>query len=292
MSRDIRPRRSALFMPGSNARALEKAKTLPADCVIFDLEDAVAPDAKATARGQAAAAVEAGGYGERELVIRVNGLDTDWGSDDLKAAAAAGPQAVLLPKVEHAAQVRTAATLLPEAIELWCMIETPLGVLNVAELAAASPRVRCLVVGTSDLSADLNVRLDTARTPLLASLSLCVLAARAHGLTALDGVHLDLDDDDGFLAACHQGRDLGFDGKSLIHPRQIASCNRVFAPESADLEEAQVIVDAFAQAEAEGRGVVVVNGRLVENLHVAQARRLLTLADAIARRERAAGAAT
>jgi citrate lyase subunit beta/citryl-CoA lyase len=287
MRGQVRPRRSVLFMPAANTRALEKAKTLDADGLIFDLEDAVAPDAKAIARQQAAAAVRQGGYGPREVVVRVNGIDTDWGADDLKAIGEAAPDAVLLPKVEKVAHVRTAANMLPETLDLWCMIETPMGVLNAEAIASAVPRVRCLVMGTSDLATDLNARPGVDRAPLLASLSHCVLVARAYGLTALDGVHLDLDDDDGFAAACTQGRDFGFDGKTLIHPRQIAVCNRAFAPADADVEEAQVIVDAFERAEAEGKGVVVVNGRLVENLHVAQARRLLALADAIGAREQA-----
>jgi len=281
----VRPRRSVLYMPAINARALEKARTLPADTVIFDLEDAVAPDAKESARAQAVEAVRQGGYAPREVIVRVNGLDSDWGAKDLKAMGEVMPDAVLLPKIESANQIRTAANLLPEQLDLWCMIETPLGVLRASQIAAASGRLRCLVVGTSDLAKDLNVRPGPGREPLLTSLSLCVLAARAHGLAVLDGVYLDLEDDDGFVAACVQGRDLGFDGKTLIHPRQLAASNRIFAPSYEEVEEAQVIVDAFARAEAEGRGVVVVNGQLVEQLHVVQAQRLLALADAIEQRE-------
>jgi len=219
------------------------------------------------------------------VIVRVNGLDSDWGAEDLKAMGEVMPDAVLLPKIESASQIRTAANLLPEQLDLWCMIETPLGVLRASQIAAASGRLRCLVVGTSDLAKDLNVRPGPGREPLLTSLSLCVLAARAHGLAVLDGVYLDLEDDDGFVAACVQGRDLGFDGKTLIHPRQLAASNRIFAPSYEEVEEAQVIVDAFARAEAEGRGVVVVNGQLVEQLHVVQAQRLLALADAIEQRE-------
>jgi citrate lyase subunit beta/citryl-CoA lyase len=194
------------------------------------------------------------------------------------------PDAVLLPKVENANHLRTACNMLPEALAVWCMIETPLGVLNVSALAAASPRIACLVAGTSDLAADLNVRPGARREPLLAALSMIVLAARVNGLSALDGVHLDLEDAEGFAAVCVQGRDFGFDGKTLIHPRQLEPANRIFAPDDADIEEAQVIVDAYEQAEREGKGLVVVNGRLVEYLHVAEARRLLHLADAIAER--------
>jgi len=289
MAEVVRPRRSVLYMPAANTRALEKARGLPADVLILDLEDAVAPDAKETARAQAVAAVRQGGYAPREVIVRVNGLDTDWGAADLKAMGEAGPDAVLLPKIESADQVRTAANLLPEELPLWCMIETPRGVLRANVIAGASHRLRCLVMGTSDLASDLHARPGLSREALLTSLSLCVLAARANGLAVLDGVHLDLEDEDGFVDACIQGRDLGFDGKTLIHPRQLAAANRIFAPDDEEVEEAQVIVDAFARAEAAGQGVVVVNGRLVENLHVAQAQRLLDLADAIGQREQETG---
>lgn len=284
MQANVRPRRSALYMPASNARALEKAKTLPADTIIFDLEDAVAPDAKDTARQQAMDAVAGGGYGARELVVRVNGIDTDWGADDMRAAGQTMPDAVLLPKVENSDRLRTACNMLPEALSVWCMIETPRGVLNANALAAVHGRIDCLVAGTSDLAADLNIRPGARREPLWQALSMIVLAARAQGLTALDGVHLDLEDDEGFAAMCEQGRDFGFDGKTLIHPRQIEPANRFFSPDDGDIEEAQVIVDAFEQAEREGKGMVVVNGRLIEHLHVAESRRLLALADAIAAR--------
>ncbi|MDP6342278.1 MAG: CoA ester lyase [Alphaproteobacteria bacterium] len=288
MAQPVRPRRSVLYMPGSNARALEKAKSLPADALILDLEDAVAPDAKVAARDQVVGAVEQGSYGPREVVIRVNGSGTPWHADDLAAAAASRAEAVLLPKVEGAGQVRAAAAALPEGMDLWCMIETPLAILHAEEIAAASPAVRCLVMGTSDLATDLNALHTPRREPFLTSLSLCLLAARAYGLAALDGVYLDLENDDGFEAACHQGRDLGFDGKTLIHPRQVEPANRVFAPSNQDITEADIIVTAFEQAQAEGKGVVVVNGQLVENLHVAAARRLLALADAITARQEGA----
>ena len=284
MSEAIRPRRSVLYMPGSNARALEKAKTLPADVLILDLEDAVAPDAKVAAREQVIAAVANGGYEPREVVIRINGPATAWHADDLSAAAASSAAAVLLPKVEGAGQVRTAAAALPDGMDLWCMIETPLAILHAEEIAAASPKTRCLVMGTSDLATDLNALHTPHREPFTTSLSLCLLAARAYGLAALDGVYLDLKDDQGFEAACHQGRQFGFDGKTLIHPRQVEAANRVFAPSDDDVAEADIIVTAFEQAQAEGKGVVVVNGQLVENLHVAAARRLLALAAAISAR--------
>ena len=284
---DIRPRRSALYMPGSNTRALEKARTLPADMLILDLEDAVAPDAKEAARRQIADALAAGGYGARELVVRVNGLDTPWGRDDIAAIARCSADAMLLPKVEGAATVRAAADLLaqhgaPESLRLWCMIETPRGVLGAAEIAAAHPRLAGFVMGTSDLAKDLHARHVPGRLPLIVSLELCVLAARAHGLAILDGVHLDLDDAEGFAAACRQGAELGFDGKTLIHPKTIAAANEAFAPRAEEIVFAEKIIAAHADAAAKGQGVVVVDGKLVENLHVENAKRIVRLADQIA----------
>ncbi|MDA1097700.1 MAG: CoA ester lyase [Proteobacteria bacterium] len=284
----IRPRRSALYMPGSNDRALEKARSLPADILILDLEDAVAPAAKATAREQVIAALAKGGYEPREVVIRINGPATPWHADDLAAAAASPAAAVLLPKVEGAGQVRAAAAALPAGMDLWCMIETPLAILHVEEIAAASSKTRCLVMGTSDLATDLNALHTPHREPFTTALSLCLLAARAYGLAALDGVYLDLKNDQGYEAACHQGRQFGFDGKTLIHPRQVDPANRIFAPSDDDIAEADIIVTAFEGARAAGKGVVVVNGQLVENLHVVAARRLLALADAISARQRGA----
>ncbi len=290
MADSVRPRRSVLYMPGSNARALDKAKTLPADGLILDLEDAVAPDAKAMAREQVCAAVRGGGYGGRELIIRANGFDTPWGEADIIAAAQAGPDAVLLPKVEHAAQVQRAADLLvqhgaPETMTIWAMMETPKGILHAEAIAASHPRLTCLVMGTSDLVKDLNARHTPLRLPVAASLSLCLLAARAYGLSILDGVHLDLDDEAGFEAACRQGLDYGFDGKTLIHPKQVAPCNAVFAPSEAEVARAQKIIAAFEAATAEGKGVVLVDGKLIENLHVEQAKKLSALAAAIAKLE-------
>lgn len=290
---DVRPRRSALYMPGSSVRALEKARTLPADMLIPDLEDAVAPDAKEGARRQVVAALQAGGYGARELVVRVNGLDTPWGHEDIAAVAHARIDAVLLPKVENVATVHRAADLLDQtgadvAVRVWCMIETPLGVLRAAEIAGASPRLAGLVMGTSDLAKDLHARHTPARMPLLTSLGLCLLAARAHGLAILDGVHLDLDDDDGFAASCRQGAEFGFDGKTLIHPKTIAAANNAFAPRAGELAFAARVIAVHAEAERKGQGVVVVDGRLVENLHVAEARRLVALAAAIRAREASA----
>ena len=280
----MKPRRSVLFMPGSNARALEKARTLPADALILDLEDAVAPEAKAAARARVLDAVRAGGYGPREVIVRVNAPGTPWAAEDLAAVAHAPVDAVLLPKVESAETVTAALATLGPAPAVWCMLETPRGILNAASIAGAGPRVGALVMGTSDLTKDLHARPTRDRLPLLTSLQICVLAARAAGITALDGVHLDLDDDAGFAAACRQAADLGFDGKTLIHPRQVAAANEAFAPAAAEVEWARRVIAAHAEAAAAGRGVAVVDGRLVENLHVDDARRVLALAEAIAAR--------
>jgi citrate lyase subunit beta / citryl-CoA lyase len=282
-----RPRRSALFVPGANARALEKARTLPADAVIVDLEDAVAPAAKVAAREAALAALQAGGFrGER--VLRVNGADTPWHAADLEAAARAPLDAVCLPKVETPEALRAAAEALgragaPASLALWAMVETPRGVLRARELAEATPRLACLVAGTSDLTRALRARATPGRAEVLASLSLVVLAARSAGLGALDGVFLDLHDPAGLEAACRQGRELGFDGKTLIHPGQLEAANRIFAPSAEELAAARRIVEAHAQAVAGGRGVAVVDGRLVEALHVAEAERLLALDATIGR---------
>lgn len=283
-----RPRRSILFMPGSNPAVLEKARTLPADGLIFDLEDAVAPEAKEGARTIVAAALAGGGYGDRELVIRVNAIDTPWGHADLAAAATMPIDAVLLPKVENPDRVALAVALLdgfgaPERLAVWCMLETPRGILYVREIAAASPRLAALVLGTSDLTKNLHALPTRDRLPLITSLSLAILAARAHGLAILDGVHLDLADDEGFAAACRQGRELGFDGKTLIHPKQIAAANAAFAPTPEEVEWSRRIIAAHSEAAAAGKGVVLVEGRLIENLHVENARRLLALAGEIER---------
>jgi citrate lyase subunit beta/citryl-CoA lyase len=286
MAASARPRRSLLYMPGSNARALEKGRELPADGLILDLEDAVAPDAKETARRQVAEAVRAGGYGGREIIVRVNGADTPWGAADLDAMAGVGADAVLLPKVESAAAVRDAEARLaragaPAGLALWCMMETPLGILRAAEVAGASPRLAGFVMGTSDLAKDLHAAHTAMRLPMLTALGLCLLAARAHGLTIIDGVHLDLADDAGFAESCRQGAELGFDGKSLIHPRQVEGANRAFAPTPEEIERSRRLIAAHAEASAAGKGVVVVDGRLVEALHVENARRLVALAEAI-----------
>ncbi|CAA6605367.1 (3S)-malyl-CoA thioesterase [Rhodospirillaceae bacterium LM-1] len=282
-SPDHRPRRSALYMPASNARALEKARSLLADVLILDLEDSVDPQSKETARGQAVAELAKGGFGRRETVLRVNALATPWGVEDLKAAAHAKADAVLLPKVESAHEVREAESLLAGTdLSIWCMIETPKGVLAAAEIAQASKRQGCFVLGTSDLAKDLRCRHTPDRLALLFSLSQALLAARAHGLACLDGVHLDLSDEAGFERACLQGRDLGFDGKTLIHPKSIEIANRIFSPGEGEIATARKITAAFEAARAQGKGVVVVDGRLVEHLHVQEALRVLALAEAIA----------
>ena len=286
LSPDFRPRRSLLFIPGANARALEKARCLPADGLIFDLEDAVAPAAKEAARAAVATALATGSYGRRERVLRVNALGTPWGEADLAAAAVLPIDAVLLPKVESADQVRRSVSLLDmagasSALAVWCMLETPLAILAAPAIAAASPRVAALVAGTSDLTKDLHALHTRDRLPLIASLGLLLLAARAHGLTALDGVHLDLADEEGFAAVCRQGRALGFDGKTLIHPKQIEAANVAFGPSPEEIAWSRRVIAAHAEAEAHGAGVVLIDGRLVENLHVADARRVLAIAEAI-----------
>jgi len=296
MSKTARPRRSILYMPGSNARALEKAKTLAADGLILDLEDAVAPDAKETARQQVCDAVQAGGYGMRELVIRVNGLSTPWGYDDIAAASKTNADAILLPKVESADAIRHMESIMlasgaPAEMKIWAMMETPRSVLEAEGIAEASHRMECLVMGTSDLAKELDCSHTRERLPMITSLGLCMLAARAAGLDIVDGVYLDLSDDEGFEFACRQGAELGFDGKTLIHPKTIAVCNQVFTPAPEDVEWSRKIIDAHAAAAAEGKGVVVVNGRLIENLHVESAKRLVAMAEAIEKMEAASAAA-
>lgn len=294
MFQSTRPRRSALYTPGSNLRALEKAKTLPADVLIMDLEDAVAPEAKRDARIQVVNAVKAGGFGAREIVIRVNGLNTPWGYGDLAAVADAGADAILIPKVESIETVRQAETVLvangaAEPLALWCMMETPRAMLNAEEVAGASRRVQCFVMGTSDLTKDLHAAHTRDRLPLITSLGLCMLAARAYGLAILDGVHLDLEDEAGFEIACHQGAEMGFDGKTLIHPKTIAAANKAFAPAPDDVDWSRRVIAAHADAAANGRGIVVLDGKLIENLHVLNARRIVELAEAIASRQRGDG---
>jgi citrate lyase beta subunit len=285
---NVRPRRSALYMPGSKPRALEKARSLPADVLILDLEDAVIPAEKEAARRTVAEAVRAGCYGRREVVIRVNGLETPWGGEDMATAAECGPDAILIPKVERASQLGDAEARCGH-IALWAMIETPKGVLHAADIARGSPRLACLVMGTNDLAAELRAAPSPDRAPLMTALQMTVMAARANGLAVLDGVHNAFRDLDGLRAECRQGRELGFDGKTLIHPGQIGVANEVFGPTPEELETARSHVGAFAEAEAAGQGVAVVDGRIVENLHVASARRLLAQAEAIRALEAEAG---
>jgi len=292
MFRSNWPRRSVLYVPGSNARAVEKARSLPADAIILDLEDAVAPDAKREARQLVCNAVREGGFGQREVVIRVNGLNTPWGYADLVAASTAKADALLLPKTENVESVRQAETVVaandaPDDLSIWCMMETPRAILNAEAIAGASPRVRCFVMGTSDLTKDLHALHTRDRLPMMTALGLCLLAARAFNLAILDGVHLDLEDVEGFERACVQGRDLGFDGKTLIHPKTIDVANRIFAPTEAEIDWSRRIIAAHAEAAKQGRGIVVVDGKLIENLHVLNARRVVELADAIEAKDRA-----
>jgi len=272
-------------MPGANTRALEKAKSLPADSLILDLEDAVAPDAKAQARENIRTAL-ATGFGHREAVVRINGLNTQWGLDDLKAFADTKADAILLPKVESASQIQKVASLLkqfnPEnTMKIWAMIETPLAIFHLPEIASSHPMLEALVLGTSDLVKDLHARHTPSRVETQTALSLSVLAARAHQLCVLDGVHLTLEDEEGLKQSCVQGRDMGFDGKTLIHPSQIAFANEIFGPSSEEIEEAKQRINAYDAAISSGAGIVLLNGKLVEELHIQDAKRILALADAI-----------
>ncbi len=283
----LRPRRSVLYMPGANERALEKAATLPADALILDLEDAVAPDAKADARARVRDAVGEDRYGRREVAIRVNGLDTGWFRDDVAAVAAAGPDAVLVPKVDSADDVATIERALadagvPDETSIWAMLETPAAVLHAEAICTASDRLTVLVMGTNDLAKELQVPHLPGRAPLATSLSWCVLAARHGGKVIIDGVHNDLEDTEGFADECRQGRELGFDGKTLIHPKQLEVCNATFAPSEAEVAEAHEVIAAYVAAQEEGRGVVTVRGRMIEALHVEQARQTVAQAEAIA----------
>ena len=280
-----RPRRSVLYMPGANTRALEKAKSLAADSLILDLEDAVAPDAKVTARANIHAAL-ASGFGHREAVVRINGLNTPWGLDDLKVFAHSKADAILLPKVESAAQIQAVAEELRQLnsshqLTIWAMIETPMAIFKLPEICSAHPLLEALVLGTSDLVKDLHARHTPGRAETLTALSLSVLAARAHQLCVLDGVHLSLDDEPGLRSSCIQGRDMGFDGKTLIHPSQISFANDIFGPSPGEIEEAQQRIAAYEVAIQSGAGIAVLNGKLIEELHIQDAKRILALAEAI-----------
>ncbi len=291
MSASFKPRRSLLYMPGSNARALEKAKSLDTDGVILDLEDAVAPDAKDIARDQVVAAVKGGGYGQRELVIRVNHRDTPWGAVDLAAAAQAEPDAILIPKVSDPADILDVADTLraegvPDRVRIWAMMETPLAMLRAERIAevAADPasRLACFVMGTNDLAKETGAALTAGRAPMLPWLQTCLAAARAYGLSIIDGVFNGLDDLDGLEAECRQGRDLGMDGKTLIHPKQLAPCNAVFSPAEEDVAWARTIIAAFDEPDNAGKGAIRIDGKMVELLHANMARRTVAIAEAIA----------
>jgi citrate lyase subunit beta/citryl-CoA lyase len=292
MTQTARPRRSALYMPASNAKAMEKAKTLACDVVILDLEDAVAPDAKQAAREQAVAAIKAGGFGRRELVLRVNGLDTPWGADDLAAAAQAGPDAILVPKVNDAADVAAydrAIQGAPAATRLWAMIETSRSLFNLQQIAeaAATSRLSGWVMGTNDIAKEMRFRQTPGREPFLAGLSMSVAAARMAGLVILDGVYNTLDDEMGLEAICEQGVDFGFDGKTLIHPKQIDICNRVFSPSADEVAWAKTLIAAFSLPENAGKGAIRVEGRMAELLHKTQAEQLVAVSEAITAAEAA-----
>lgn len=282
---DFRPRRSVLYMPSSNAKALEKAKGLPVDGIIFDLEDAVAPDAKVSARESAFAAVRSGEYGRRELTIRVNGIGTQWHDDDIAAASQAGPDAIVVPKVNSAEEVRALVASMekagaPERTKLWAMIETPVAVLDALAIARASDRLAAFVLGTNDLVKELYAEHVPGRAPILPSLHTALLAGRAAGIAVIDGVYNDVKDTDGFLAECRQGREMGFDGKTLIHPGQVEGANAAFAPSEEAVEDARGLIQAWE--DGAGSGVVTHRGRMVESLHVESARRTLDIAEAIA----------
>ena len=286
----FRPRRSVLYMPGSNARAIEKARTLPADGVILDLEDAVAPDAKEEARKQVTDAVKAGGFGSREVFIRVNGIDTPWHADDLAAAAHAGPDAILIPKIGRVAQLEMIGQRLLDMktdlkTRIWAMIETPEAVFNIDALAAeahdSETRLAGFVMGTNDLAKETRARLLPGRAPMLSWLATCLLAAHGHGIEILDGVYNNLSDAKGFEDECVQARDMGFDGKTLIHPNQIEPCNAVFSPAADEVAHARKLIAAFDLPENRNKGVVQVEGRMVERMHAEMARRTVQIAEAI-----------
>jgi citrate lyase subunit beta/citryl-CoA lyase len=292
----VRPRRSVLYMPGSNPRALEKARELPADVLILDLEDAVAPEAKLQAREAVVKAIQ-GGFGDREVLVRINGLDTRWWVEDIDAAASARPDAILVPKVSSPRQLQDLAARLVDMgtdphVRVWAMMETPLAMLNVGDIAAAAldseTRLAGFVMGTNDLAKDTRARLVPGRAPMLPWLMNCLAAARAYGLDILDGVYNDIGDAAGFAAECRQARDLGFDGKTLIHPRQIEPCNEAFSPAAEEVDAARKIIAAFDLPENENKGVLQVDGRMIERLHAEMARRTVAIADAIAKRKQPA----
>ena len=287
---NIRPRRSVLFMPGSNARALEKARTLAADGFIFDLEDAVAPDAKQAARQQIAAAVGSHAYGKREILIRINSLDTSWWLEDVAMVAKAHPDGIVIPKVQSSVQLKAIADRLGDinadhAIRVWAMIETPLGVLHAEEIAGqardAEMRLAGFIIGPNDIARETRMRMVRGRGPMLPALSHCIFAARAHGIDILDGVYNDFSDTEGFASECVQAREMGFDGKTLIHPSQIEACNGAFTPAADEVARAREILSAFERPENAGRGAIQLNGQMVERLHMEMAKRTVAIADAV-----------
>jgi citrate lyase subunit beta / citryl-CoA lyase len=281
-----RPRRSALYMPGANDKALEKAKGLPTDAIIFDTEDSVAPDMKAVARDKVAAAVQSGEYGHRELTIRVNGLDTEWAVDDLRSAAQAGPAGIVVPKVNSAADVAEIEKIIEgagvaDSTTIWAMLETPAAIEHAVEIATSSERLAVLIMGTNDLAKELRAGLVPGRASLLWGLARCVNAARYAGKVILDGVYNDVRNPDGFAEECRQGAEFGFDGKTIIHPSQVEPCNDAYSPSAEEIEFAHRVIEAFEAALAEGKGVITVDGKQIENLHVDNARRALAIAAAI-----------
>lgn len=295
MAPTLRPRRSALYLPGNKSRALEKGRTLPADVLILDLEDAVGPDAKAESRTTVCEAVSSGSFRPREVVVRINGLDTDWHHDDLAAVACSPADGVLVPKIETAQQVQQLVGAMDalgaaESLQLWVMVETPRAFLRIEEIASASDRLAALVVGTNDLVNELHGLHVPGRGPVVPALSLAVLGARAAGKAVLDGVFNDITDEDGFAAEARQGREMGFDGKTLIHPSQITPANDTFGPSEKELVHARKVVSAYEEAQAAGRSVTTVDGRMIENLHVRDAQRILALADLISGLEGAVSA--
>ncbi|HAK62681.1 MAG TPA: CoA ester lyase [Alphaproteobacteria bacterium] len=285
MANKARPRRSVLYMPGSNARAMDKARTLPADALILDLEDAVAPDAKEQARQQVCAALREGGYGKREMIVRINALESPWGMADLLAAAAVKPDAVLVPKVSSPSVLHRAEAILESQgahdTSLWAMMETPLGILHAESIASATPRLAVFVMGTNDIAKEMRSAHTPMRLPMITSLGLCMLAARAFDVAVIDGVYNDIKDEAGFAAICRQGQELGMDGKTLIHPSQVGPCNEIFSPTPAEIETARKIIAEFAKPENAGKGVVTVDGRMTELLHAEIAKRTVAIAEAI-----------
>jgi len=290
----IRPRRSVLYVPGTNSRALDKARALAVDAVILDLEDSVPPEGKEAARAQVTKAVAAAAFGAREVIVRINGLDTDWWLDDLNAAARAKPNAILVPKVSIPGHLEDVAERLVDIsadhkIRIWAMMETSLAMVNAREIAAAAKdvetRLTCLVLGTNDLAKETRARIVPGRAPMLSWLMTCIAAAHAYGLDILDGVYDDLGDPDGFARECTQARDMGFDGKTIIHPRQIEACNAAFAPSADEVAQAKEIIAAFDRPENAGKGVIALHGRMVERLHVDMARRTVAISEAIAARD-------